>query len=543
MPELVNTLLGHDLFFLEIVANAWGIELKAPDAASARPVIMSGMTNKETFEELFLALPEKARDAILAIYDREGHMPWAKFSRDFGEVRVMGASRRDRERPDLKPVNPAEVLWYRAIIGRAFLNFKNEPQEYAYLPDEIIDLVQPYAVSQKSDLARIASPGEILVTKLTDDSILNDSCTMLAAIRKGIHHQPIHHMQRSGSEEFLLQLLRCANIFMSDEQLNADLIRELLEAARGKSLLTLFSVWLSCAQLNELTMLPRLLFETPPHNNSVAAREFLLEKVFDLETNQWWNIQSFVNSIHQQDPDFLRPAGDYDSWFVKDKDSGGYLRGFINWNHVEGEFIRFMLNGPFYWLGIIDLASSDESAENCAFRVSDVGIALFARHAPNIVCTKEEKVQINPMGKIVVPNCTPLAIRYQIARFCDWIKSDQSPYQYQISAQSLQSSQEQGLKISHLLSLLQKVLSHPIPAKVNETLDNWDKNGREVEIRRVVLLKVTNSQILNALQKSKHKKFIEEILTDNMAIIHPGSAGKVADALFELGYLSDWTMD
>ncbi len=543
MPALVNTLLGHDLFFLQIVANAWGIELNAPDAATARPVIMSGMTNKEVFEEVFLALPEKARNAILAIYDREGHMPWAKFSRDFGEVRVMGASKRDRERPDLKPVNPAEVLWYRAIIGRAFLNFKNEPQEYAYLPDEIIDLVQPFAVSQKTDLVRMASPGEILFTKLTDDSILQDTCTVLAAIRKGIYHQPIPHMQLPGAENFLIQLLQCANILISDDHLNAESIRELLEAARGKSLLSLFSIWLSCVQLNELTMTPGLLFETLPHNNSIAAREFLLERVFELETNQWWNIQSFINSIYQKDPDFLRPAGDYDSWFVKDKDTGEYLRGFKNWTRVEGEYIRCMLNGPFHWLGIIDLAGSHKVAEKSAFRISDAGVALFARQTPEIVYTNGEKVQINPLGKIVVPNCAPLVTRYQIARFCDWIKSDQPSYQYQISAQSLQSALNQGLKISHLLSLLQKVLPHPIPVKVNEALENWDKNGREVEIRPVVLLKVTNPHILTALQKSKHKKFIEEILSENMALIHPGGAGKVADALFELGYLSGWTMD
>lgn len=543
MPALINTLLGHDLFFLKIVADAWGIDLNAPDAASARPLIINAMTNKELFEEVFQSLPENARDAILAIYDHDGHLPWPKFSRDFGEVRVMGVSRRDRERPDLKPANPAEVLWYRAIIGRAFLNFKNVPQEYAYLPDEIIELVQPFATAQKKDTVRQASPGEILFTKLTDSPILQDTCTLLAAIRKGIQHQSIPHLKFGQSQPFLLQLFQCANILHGDHHLNTEVARELLEAAKGKALLSLFSTWVSCSQSNELMLIPTLTFESQPQNNSTMARNFLMEKIAELESGQWWNIESFVNSIYQKEPEFLRLAGDYDSWYVKDAITGEYLRGFRYWQQIEGAYIRFMINGPLHWFGILDLAADQIASENCAFRLTDTGIALIDHQTPKTDLIIEEILQINPQGKINVPFGAPLAIRYQIARFCDWITPFTDSYQYQISAQSMLNAQEQGLKASHLISLLQKAIAHPVPIKVKTALENWEKNGKEVDIHRVVLLRVSNPQIIVSLQNSKQKKFIDEILTENLAIIHNGAAAKVAEALFELGYLSGWAMD
>ncbi len=146
MPDLTHTLQGNDLGFLRMVAGAWGIELNSPDAYIALPVLVSAMQNRQLVNEVIESLPAAARGALMALIENDGALPWSLFCRKFGEVRVMGAAKRDRERPDLNPESPAELLWYRALIGKAFFNLPPEPQEFAYLPDDLLEYLQPLGV-------------------------------------------------------------------------------------------------------------------------------------------------------------------------------------------------------------------------------------------------------------------------------------------------------------------------------------------------------------------------------------------------------------
>ncbi len=53
----------------------------------------------------------------------------------------MGAGKRDREHPHLKPASTSEVLFYRALIARAFFDTDKGPQEFAYIPDDLFELI------------------------------------------------------------------------------------------------------------------------------------------------------------------------------------------------------------------------------------------------------------------------------------------------------------------------------------------------------------------------------------------------------------------
>ena len=124
-----------------MVANAWGLEMNQPDAASALPALSAALKDAELIQEVLDVLPSEALDALQMLLENEGRIGWAAFCRKFGDVRPMGPARRDRERPDLKPASITEVLWYRALIGKAFFNLPPEPQEYAYIPDDLVDFL------------------------------------------------------------------------------------------------------------------------------------------------------------------------------------------------------------------------------------------------------------------------------------------------------------------------------------------------------------------------------------------------------------------
>jgi hypothetical protein len=72
-----------------------------------------------------------------------------------------------------------------------------------------------------------------------------------------------------------------------------------------------------------------------------------------------------------------------------------------------------------------------------------------------------------------------------------------------------------------------------------KALERWDKTGSEARLERVMALKVTNAEVLQALKKSRASRFLGEPLGPATISIKPGAAQKVLAALAELGYLGE----
>src|ERR1051325_11702915 len=115
MPDLLQSLLKQDIGHLRIVAEFWGLELDSSTVDEAREELSSALLDAELAAELIEALSPQADSAIRALVDEGGRIPWAVFVRKYGDIRDMGAGRRDRERPHLKPASTAETLFYRGL--------------------------------------------------------------------------------------------------------------------------------------------------------------------------------------------------------------------------------------------------------------------------------------------------------------------------------------------------------------------------------------------------------------------------------------------
>jgi hypothetical protein len=539
MPTLLNTLQGQDLGFLKIVATAWGVDLDAPDARAARPILLTKLSDSTLLREIIETLPAESRAAVEALYDHDGHIPWSKFARDFGEVRVIGAARRDRERPDLNPASPAETLWYRALIGRAFLNLGGEPQEYAYIPDEFLQVIQPNNENTRRKPGRPASPGETRFPSPVNDYILDDACTLLAALRTnktpeqlpaGYFHVPL---------PFLYSLLTSAAILRPDGQPDPEQTRLFLEAPRANALAQLAYAWQESSVIDELTWVPDLVFDGSVEHNPLKTRQFLLGQLSRIPAGQWWSLESFVTHLQQHYPDFQRPAGDYDSWFIRSEVSGEFLRGFGHWDAIDGALVRYILRGPLHWLGFCDLATSAVNQAANALRISAWGTDLWVQQPPATLTTAEEKIRIDSSGKVFVPRKTARTVRYQIARFCEWDHLAGDEYQYHLSPRSVKHAIDQGLKTAHFLTLVQRSLAHPLPPSIKTALENWEKQGSEVRIQQAILLRVSNPQILSSLQSGRSARYILEVLSPTSAIIQPGGVEPIRKALLGSGYLTE----
>jgi hypothetical protein len=139
MPTLEKTIPKDDLGYLKIVAAFWGVELTTSAPAQAAQELAAALCDAELLEEVVSTLPDEAQTSLGALADSGGRIPWEAFTRQFGELREIGPGKRDREKPHLRPVSTTETLWYRALLARAFFETERGPQEFAFIPDDLLE--------------------------------------------------------------------------------------------------------------------------------------------------------------------------------------------------------------------------------------------------------------------------------------------------------------------------------------------------------------------------------------------------------------------
>lgn len=633
MPSLAQTLPANDLGFLRIAASLWGIELASSAPAEAATELSESMLDAELMEEVIAALPDPARDALQSLFDAGGRLPWAQFARRFGDIREMGPGRRDREQPHARPNSAAETLYYRALIGKAFFDTPSGSQEFAFLPDDLMqalefigfepgeapapepeepasppaktpapepeyaDLTEPEYADLEETIpgdepesvvlptvsarkppvirlpvspafaelreneemkgsGRAATPAEKAHAWPANDHILDDLTTLLAALRLGIEAPAL-----AVPAPVLTGLLAASRLIIPSssgqgargEGLQPEAVKTFLEAPREAALASLVDAWQSSETFNELRLLPGLAFEGAWDNQPLVTREFILNLLEPIPEGAWWSIPSFIRDIKQKYPDFQRPAGDYDAWFIKRLSDGQYLRGFAHWDEVDGALIRYFFQ-VMRWLGQLDLAAPDETAAPTAFRI--------VNNESRITSHETSKITISSNGLIVIPRLAPRSVRYQVARFCQWesegrvaarsryspaelpdhqrrIETHPDSYRYLVTPASLKRAAGQGLKASHLLGLLAKHAGGQIPPVFAKALQRWESNGTEARIETLTVLKVSKPETLNELRASKAARFLGEIIGPTTVVIQRGSEAKVAAALAELGLLAD----
>jgi len=526
MPTLLQSLQRHDLGHLRILAGLWSLELAAREAESAAVELAASLLHPGLLAETLDVLPADARAALAALVAKRGRIPWPEFARQFGDLREMGPGKRDREGAAFQPASPAEALYYRALLAKAFFDAPGGALEFAYIPEDLLALIQSKeAISPgKTDiLGRPASPGEKTHPIPASDAILDDATSLLAALRMGIALP-----ETDVPIPVLEGLLRAAKIILKAGP-KPEAVKAFLEASRAEALHMLAEAWLESETFDELRQLPGLACEGEWKNQPQVTRAFLLDLLEAIPPGKWWSLAAFLRDVKARYPDFQRPAGDYDSWFIKRLADGTYLRGFAYWDQVDGALVRYLIFGPLFWLGRVELAAAEQGGEPMAFRLS------------TFVPKKEEsgKITVASNGRILVERTAPRAVRYQIARFCEWEAPKAEAYSYRVSPASLERAARQGLKVERLLPLLGKHAAGGLPPILAGALKRWEANGTEARVQRQVILRVSRPEVLEEMRKSRAGRFLGEALGPTTVIVKDGAQSKVLAALAELGLLAE----
>jgi hypothetical protein len=355
MPDLLQSLLKQDIGHLRIIAGLWGLELESNETEAAREELAASLLDFELAGEILESLPPNTRAALDAMIAKEGRIPWAEFTRQFGEIREMGAGRRDRERPHLRPASTAEALFYRGFLARAFFDTPSGPQEFAYIPDDLFELVlshkehgeqeeaqketpvnstghrkpvppsrtSPEPVSHRSSVPpgpRPQAGGQttvVLEARTTGEQIVPSEANPEALGRpaspgeKGREIPANDHILddattllaalRMGkldwqSDSRLLELLTAAQLIRKNVP-QAEAVKQFLEAPREAALKLLTDAWQASQEFNELRQLPHLIFEGEWKNQPQETREFLLNVLDVIPEGKWWSLNALVREI------------------------------------------------------------------------------------------------------------------------------------------------------------------------------------------------------------------------------------------------------
>ena len=534
MPDLYDSLLNQDIGHLRIIAELWGIELDSKNVDAVREKLSVSLLEPKLLAEIIDSLVPEADSAITTLVNSGGRIPWPTFTRKYGDIREAGAGKRDREKLYLKPASTAEILYYRGLLARAFFDTKKGPQEFAYIPDDLLSLLN-HKEREEKDLAglaadaeplgRAASPGERGQEIPTNDAILDDATTLLAALRLDIEPP-----ETKIPTKVVQALLQSANLIKGSTP-QPEPVKVFLESPRAQALILLQNAWIESESFNELCLMPGIICEGEWKNQPQETREFLLNLIDAIPEGKWWSLNALIRDIKQKYADFQRPAGDYDSWFIKRESDGQYLRGFSAWDQVDGALIKYFIMNILHWLGQVDLCVAEGATEPTSFRI--------ANSETRISNLESKKIHATSQGLISVPRLAPRVVRYQVSRFCEWEEPKDDLYRYRISTNSLTRAKEQGLKVEHLLTLLAKHSDAGIPPTLVKALKRWEFNGTEARVQTQVILKVSQPEVLEEMRRSKAARFLGEVLSPTTVIVKSGAIQKVMDALAELGLLTE----
>jgi hypothetical protein len=539
MPDIFHTLVNYDLEMLKIIAGKWNIPLKATKQVEIAREMAARILDPIELEMILEGTPGNVRECLSVLKGSSGRMPWGEFLRRYGIIREMGIARRNRETPFEKPASVAEVLWYLGLIGRAFLEGENGLQEYAYIPDELLKLL-PKGDRTATDLTGAAVDQKTLrFIHHANDHILDHLTSYLAVIRSGGNPEDLQNEFKRPSLRECEQLLICCGLLDSDNSIHPEAIKSFLAQPRGSSLCFLFTNWSSSTSYNELKLVPSIITEGTWKNDPLKTRQAIIEIIKGMDGAKWWRIDSFIATIKNTMPFFQRPSGDFESWMIRSEKTGDSLRGFEHWDEVDGALIRYLIQGPLHWLGILDLGGERIGARPVAFKLSGMAADLFSNNSPVGVPVENGTITALRNGKLICPRDVPRAVRYQLARFCEVNGVNDKGYLYQISAGSLKNAIAQGLQADQLSTLLIRHARGAMPASLATALQRWAKNGAQASLNHIVLLRVATPEILIEIRNSPVGRFLGEPLNPTTSILPSEAVEKIIPRLLELGYFCE----
>jgi len=504
-----------DAALLPTLAKVWKATITGLDVAGSIPVLSAAMLDQARAEAVWDGLTDEGRGALQMLTGSGGKMPKAMFTRVFGDIRKMGAAQIEREKPLQNPASVAEGLYYRGLIAEAFEQADTGPRVVVYVPDDLARALplrktsysnlEESTHSDTEDTPTVESLEDVQHIQQADTSVVDDMTTLLAYLQLAnpmVAGDMLALGDRAALRNYLLKPNDERIIFLFGVGISADLIE--IQAGKAYPKRAEARRWLSAGRAAQVKMLAEgwhgsTLYRDLWHvvglhpdpggeldeYDAAVARDTVLELMKNLVPKQeWWSLEVFIIAVKELDPDFQRPGGDYDSWYIRN-DENEYLKGFESWDAVEGALLEFYVTGPMHWLGLVDRAED-------AARLTAYGRAFLGQSAWPNPADPEDKITVKDDGTLLISRKVTRVDRFQAARFTSWVSAG-DPYVYRLDAAGIQQAGDQSINTGHIASFISRALGDaPLPAAIAQLLDNWSGGATAaVSLEKLLVLRTT----------------------------------------------------
>lgn len=522
MKNLFATLNDYDPGMLPALAEVWGIASKSLQDDEIIARLQQVMRDPQATEARWDRLDEAPRAALQLLASSTGHrMKLVQFERIYGKIRKLGRAQIDKEKPHQQAKSIAETLYYRGFIGEGYHKVDNDLIKFVYVPPELIaalplhktsyEHLEDQAAFPEEELPSLSVMDDVHDVTPADTTIIDDMTTLLAFLQlnpadiEGTSFTPAatdaiqpHLLRPNGVRlDFLLGIGVSASLITakgSKAYPRRSQVRDWLNAARAEQIHQLAQAWLGSKTYRDLWHIPGLYPDDSGWSyDPIAARNSAIALFSDLVPPQGWiSVNGLIDLIKEIEPDFQRPDGDYDSWYIR-SETGEFLSGFESWDAVEGPLIEHYLLGPMHWLGLLDIGAD-------AVRLTAYGRAFLQITDWPQLPEAFHPIEIHRDGRMLASRRANRFDRFQLARFTRWVQTG-DPYIYELDGASIQKADAQGIHTQHIRAFLSRQLEgKPLPHAIGQLLQNWQGGAKtSITFESLIVLRTSAEETLDRI--------------------------------------------
>ncbi len=556
MKDLYRCLDEYPPQMLRAIAEAWQTVLPEGETLDLVGPLAEAMLRPNALSLLVESLTPEARGVLAEFVEHGGVLPGQRLALRFGGIRRLGPARIERERPWQEPANTLEELYYKGLVYRAYGRVENHSGEIFIVPQQLLDrLPAPLMTMPSFSVETALTPARIVVAGY---ALIEDLFAALVSIRQGQY--PATQQERSDITPISVERLALGDRLIGPNQpARLALIQRLLwrlrllhdekgfwkPSLRAREWLRLtdekrwrsvFLAWRDDPQWDELRLLPSLRCEdTGWQNQPIVGRRNLLDVLGKCPPGQWLSLDSFIQALRRYRPDYLRPDGDFDSWFIRDARTNEYLRGLAAWEEIEGALARYIIAHPLFWLGCVELGYSEGAEQPFAFRLTTLGHAALTGMAAPRTDLPSVLATISDDFTVVIPLAETMYQRYQLERLAEWQGQDETAT-YRLTAESVWQSYNAGIKTDQILAFLKRLSGDRVSPHVLRSLQAWGGRFGRVLLRRAVVVQAVDEPTMKQISaRPELRALITDIIAPTMCLVEEEHLGELVKQLNELG--------
>ncbi len=312
-----------------------------------------------------------------------------------------------------------------------------------------------------------------------------------------------------------------------------------------------FHLWLETPIWNELAYIPNVIAQPgpaplePAHEEVVRSRQVVVRHVVQSAAGNWHALAAFIArmKLHATYLLFPRQYGlRAERYSVGSNPYGwnfrlrrGWLTHREGWHMVEGGFIRSLITGPLFWLGVVEL---DPAEHPDAFRLAQ-GAGLMTGQQPS---ASEDiawgRLVVQPNFDLIALAPVSEALLVSLDRFAERVRLEHIA-QYRLSKASVTRAIQQGLTAEAMQEILEQAAGGTIPQNVRYSLEEWERQARRIELwRNAVLLEVDDSALLDELCTDQAARvWVLRRLAPTLAEVSREHLAELQELLWQRDYL------